>query len=560
MPARLPSYKFIYRYCALSHAVLVLALVAPAAARADIIVQHARGTTFDDRADSRFDAGVELVDTLPIVRTEVVEAAPGDQSEALAALNADPDVVYAEPDLPVHAFTNDSYWTSLWGLYNNGSSGGVARADISVPEAWSLTQGTGATVAVVDTGVTFAQQDLAGRLTGNPGDVAGNGLDDDHNGFLDDSRGWDWVTDDNAPDDEQGHGTHVTGTIAAVAGNGVGIAGVAPQAKVVPLRALDAKGSGTMSDIAAAFAYAGNLGIRVVNASLGGGDSQTLRNAIASHPNTLYVVAAGNDAVNDDDPASAEYPCAYTLANVLCVGASDRSDKPASFSNYGRTSVDLYAPGVDIVSTYKSSPTSYALLSGTSMATPHVAGTAALMWAANPRASVNQVKSALMSTVDVKPALGGLSVTGGRLDAGAAVAAISGAAPEALATPAPTTPAPAPATAPAPPPAAAPAPSPVATPPAPPPAHTGTHLPVLRKLEVRRAAHGRLRVTFSLSRAARVRFTVLKGSVRKSSWTARARSGANAFTFPRRGALARGRYRLAVGLTAHASSARFSVR
>jgi subtilisin family serine protease len=537
--------------------VLLLALLAPAVARADIIVQHVRGTTFDDRAAARADAGVELIDSLPIVRTEVVEAAPGEQADALAALNADPDVAYAEPDRPVHALTNDVYWTSLWGLLNDGSAGGVAGADISAPQAWARTLGAGVTVGVVDTGVTFAHQDLAGRLTGNPREVAGNGLDDDHNGFVDDSRGWDWVADDNSPDDEHGHGTHVTGTIAAVAGNGLGIAGVAPQAKVIPLRALDAKGSGTMSDIAAAFAYAGSLGLKVVNASLGGGDSQTVRNAISAHPNTLYVVAAGNDAHNDDDPAAAEYPCALTLANVLCVGASDRSDKPASFSNYGRTNVDLYAPGVDIVSTYKSSPTSYAIMSGTSMATPHVAGAAALMWAANPRVSVAQVKAALMSTADPKPALGGLSVTGGRLDSAAAVAAIAGATPDPIPTPAPTAP---PAAPPAPTPIPVPAPAPVATPPPAPPAHTGPQLPVLRGLKVRNAPGRRLRVKFSLSRAARVRFTVLKGRVHKASWTTRARSGANTFTFRRRGALAHGRYRLAVGLTAHASSARFRVR
>src|SRR5207245_6881993 len=134
---------------------------------------------------------------------------------------------------------------------------------------------------------------------------------------------------------------------------------VAPGAKVLPLRALDAHGSGSMSDVAAAFAYAGKLGLPVVNASLGGGFSRAVEDAIAAHPQTLYVVAAGNAATNDDTPSTAEYPCAYPLANIVCVGATDSSDQPASFSNYGATSVDLYAPGVNILSTYFTSPSSY---------------------------------------------------------------------------------------------------------------------------------------------------------------------------------------------------------
>jgi subtilisin family serine protease len=513
---------------------LTTLVVAPAAARADIIVQRAPGAS---AAAVRTDAGVQLVDTLPLARTQVVKADPGQsQADALAALKADPDVVYAEPDRSMHALTSDTYWSLQPDL-----------PLISAPQAWSLSTGAGVTVAVVDTGAELTHEDLAGQFA--PG-------------------GHDFVDGDDDPTDENGHGTHVSGTIAALADNGTGVAGIAPGAKLMELRALDANGSGTMSDVAAAFDYAGRQGVPVVNASLGGGYSQAVEDAIAAHPNTLYVVAAGNDGADDDDPSSAEYPCAYPLANIVCVGATNNQDQPASFSNYGATSVDLYAPGVNIVSTYDSSPSGYAYMSGTSMATPHVAGAAALVVAADPGVSAAQVKRALLSTVDPVAALSGLSVSGGRLNADAAVASILGVTPEPAPTPTPT---PAPTSTPAPAPVSTPAPAPVSTPApvAPAPARTVAPAPVLRHLHLRGSLgtpHGRLRVTFSLTRAATVRFTVARTGSRSSagSWTIRAQAGANALTLTRRlpthRTLAPGSYTLRVGLAATASTARFSVR
>jgi subtilisin family serine protease len=433
------------------------------------------------------------------------------------------------------------------------------------------------TVGVVDTGIELAHNDLAGQIATNPGESGGgregNGVDDDHDGFVDDYRGWDWVDNDNTPADAYGHGTHVAGTIAALTDNGIGIAGVAPQAKVMPLRALDATGSGSDSDVAAAFAYAGRLGLPVVNASLGGGFSQAIEDAIAAHPSTLYVVAAGNDGADDDAPATAEYPCAYPLPNIVCVGASDNADQPASFSNYGATSVDLFAPGVNVLSTYDASPSSYVLMSGTSMATPHVAGAAALVLAADPGISVAQVKHALLSSVDPRPALAGLSVSGGRLNAAAAVASVAGVAPDPAPTPTATPVAPAPVV--TPPPVSTPAP--VVTPaPVSPPAPVATPAPgatprppVLSHLHVHgslRTPGSRLRVTFSVSRAASVRFTVLRHGAPRASgtWIAHARTGANAFTLSRRlpthRTLAPGAYSLRVSLAATASAARFTVR
>jgi subtilisin family serine protease len=421
----------------------------------------------------------------------------------------------------------------------------VAGADIHAPRAWALSRGAGVTVAVVDTGADLGHEDLAGQFA---------------------AGGHDWVDGDNDPSDANGHGTHVSGTIAAVPDNGLGITGVAPAAKILPLRALDATGSGSMSNVAAAMEYAGDHGARIVNASLGGPYSQAVSDAIAAHPNTLYVVAAGNSAADDDDPAHASYPCALRLANVLCVGASDESDQPASFSNHGVTSVDLYAPGTDIVSTYADSPDSYALLSGTSMATPTAAGVAALALATNPGASAEQVRSALISTVDPRAALANLCVSGGRLDAPAAVARLAGvaSAPPTAAVPAPT---------PAPPPAPAVAPAPPVATPTPgtgdSPVRNALPPPALRGLRVRgslRSRRGRLRVTFSLSRPATVRFMVERRGAHRAAgtWSVRARSGANAYWLGRRlptqRTLPRGAYSLAVGVAATASTARFSVR
>jgi thermitase len=512
--------------------VFALLLAAPAAARADIIVKREPGLSAADRADLRAGAGVKLVATLPLARTEVVEAAPGEQADALAALNADPDVVYAEPDRPVKALAAN-YFPSQWALSNTIFPG----ADISALSAWTLSEGADVTVGVVDTGVDLQHEDLAGQLV----------------------PGHDWV-DGGEPDDENGHGTHVTGTIAAL-DDDMGVVGVAPEAKVMPLRVLGADGSGSMSAVAAAFAYAGDHGVRVVNASLGSEwDVQAVKDAIASHPGTLYVVAAGNSAANDDDPASAEYPCAYALANVLCVGASDKWDRPAGFSNYGATSVDLFAPGVSIASTYITDAecAGYCVLSGTSMASPHVAGAAALVLGARHDVSTAQLRQALLSTVDAKPVFAGKSVTGGRLNAAAAVGEIAGVTPEPLETPTPT---------PTPP---AATPTPVAPDSTPAPVSTPTPVvapaPTLSGLRLSGALkgrQGRLRVTFSLSGASTVRLSVVRGGS-SASWRISGRAGANALSLKRRlptgRTLAKGTYTLVATAGATTARARFRVR
>ena len=258
------------------------------------MVQRVPGLDRAERAELRADAGVRLESMLPLRDTEVVVAKDGDVEGAIAALEADADVVYAEPDIAVLPATTDPFFGSQWGLQNIGqtiSTPGTPDADIDAPEAWAITRGAGATVAVVDAGIEVAHSDLAGQIWSNPGETGGgresNGIDDDHNGHVDDRRGWDFVGNDNTIETQGNfHGTHVAGTIAAVTDNGAGVAGVAPDAKLLPIKIFGAPGStASSSTIATAFDYAGSLGVDVVNASLGGlGTSQVVTDVMNAHP------------------------------------------------------------------------------------------------------------------------------------------------------------------------------------------------------------------------------------------------------------------------------------
>ena len=420
-----------------------------------IVVRREPGLSAAERAELRADADVTLERRSTLPDTEVVEADRGELAEAVAALNAHPDVVYAEPVTVQSAFSADTYFPSLWALENVGQRmylpgstsyypAGTPDADMDVTEAWGKATGAGVTVAVVDTGVLATHPDLVDQLASNPGEAgakSNNGIDDDGNGYVDDWRGWDFVQEypglgvsegdatpgpDNDPQDNHGHGTHVAGTVAAQRDNGEGIAGVAPGAKVLVLRALGATGRGSSIAIAEAFDYAGRMGVRVVNASLGGpGLDQSQLAAIQAHPNTLYVIAAGNDNVNVD--ATPYGPCALPAPNILCVGASDEHDRKAGFSNYGAAGVDVFAPGTAILSTHTGAP--YAYLQGTSMASPNTAGVAALVLSARPGVSALDVKSAIMAATEAKHALYGLALTGGRVNADLAVTGALGGAP-----------------------------------------------------------------------------------------------------------------------------------
>ena len=362
-------------------------------------------------------------------------------------------VSYVEPDFVIAPTiaSNDPSRGQLWGLDNTGQSGGVVDADIDAPEAWNTTTGSrNVVVAVIDTGMDYKHPDLAANTWRNPGEVAGDGIDNDRNGFIDDVRGWDFANNDANPMDDNGHGSHVSGTIGAVGNNGTGVVGVNWQVSIMPLKFLDASGSGSTSAAVAAINYATRMrrdfGINVVatnNSWGGGGLSTALRDAIdaGAGAGILFVAAAGNESNNND--ATPAYPASYTGTSVISVAATDRSNRLASFSNYGATGVDLAAPGVSILSTTPNN--SYASYSGTSMATPHVTGTVALLAAANPQATAAQIRTAILSSTTPVAGLTGKVATGGLLNAAAALQALGAAAPAPTPTPTPTpTPVPAP--------------------------------------------------------------------------------------------------------------------
>lgn len=314
---------------------------------------------------------------------------------------------------------DDPYFSLQWGLDNTGQDvenvTGVAGDDIHVLAAWSLSTGAGVNVAVVDDGAQSDHPDLVGAFSPASGNVLGETGFDPTAGAVD-----------------YGHGTHVTGIIAARTDNGIGTAGVAPGVTIVEEKASDG-GSLLDSNVAQAIYAALSAGAKIINLSLGGTTyDPTLEAAIqqAQADGALVVCAAGNSG-QDNDPSSPNpldntnpdtvYPASLPEPNIISVGASTSNDTMASFSNYGPNSVDLFAPGDNIASTYPGSQ--YAYMSGTSMATPMVAGVAALVWSRNPSLTYAQVKADLMDTVTKVPALGGDAISAGVLNAYAAVAA-----------------------------------------------------------------------------------------------------------------------------------------
>ena len=276
--------------------------------------------------------------------------------ETLEIYLDDPDVEYAEPNYYRYAMDtipDDTFFGRLWGLHNTGqnvnSTSGTVDADIDAPEAWDITTGSSSVVvAVIDSGVDYNHSDLSANIWTNPGEIAGNGVDDDGNGYVDDIRGWDFIDDDNDPIDSNAHGTHVAGTIAAVGNNSIGVAGVCWTTKIMVLRFLNAIGSGTTADAIRAIEYANAKGAHVINNSWGGpGFSQALKDAIDAS-SAVVVCAAGNDGTDNDSTPS--YPASYTSSNIIAVAATDQDDNLVTFSNYGATSVDVAAPGTNIYS------------------------------------------------------------------------------------------------------------------------------------------------------------------------------------------------------------------
>jgi subtilisin family serine protease len=319
-------------------------------------------------------------------------------------------------------FSRDPLSSQLWGLNNTGQNGGRVDADIDLPEAWRLQTGnSNITVAVIDTGIDYRHPDLAPNIWRNPREILGNGIDDDRNGFIDDAFGYDFINNDNDPMDnfDRPHGTHVAGTIGSVGSNNIGMVGVSPNVKLMPLKFMNSNGGSTL-DAARAVNYATSMGAKVINASFGGGGySQAMFDAIqrANSAGVTFVASAGNSGLNTD--VNPQFPAAYNLPNVISVTATDRWDQRAIFSNFGRNSVDIGAPGVDIVSTLPNN--SYGSANGTSMAAPHVAGVAALLYAQNQNRSATEVRSLILQSGDRIDALRDITATGTRLNANKAV-------------------------------------------------------------------------------------------------------------------------------------------
>ncbi|NNE67245.1 MAG: S8 family serine peptidase [Pyrinomonadaceae bacterium] len=350
-------------------------------------------------------------------------------------------VVYAEPNFkieldpvgdisPVTARAenpltpNDPMFGEQWALNNSGQDGGKAKADIGALKAWLKTQGSeDIVVAVLDTGVDFAHTDLSENIWFRPDNIPA--YVDDEIGMIDDKNGFNADANDGNPMDDNGHGTHCAGIIGAEGNNNLGITGVNWKVEIMPLKFLGSGGFGSTKNAIEAINYAidrkkAGVNVRVINASWGSTlYSKALEDAIraAGEQGILFVAAAGNNSTDND--RRPHYPSNYDLPNVISVAALDRNDQLASFSNYGAKTVHIAAPGKEIVSTWLNNQ--FREASGTSMATPQVAGVAALIIAGNPEIDVEGLRTKLLASVDQLDSLNGKVENGGRMNAAKAL-------------------------------------------------------------------------------------------------------------------------------------------
>lgn len=343
------------------------------------------------------------------------------------------NIAYIQPNFIYHASsfnTDDPKFDNQWGM-----------TKIKAPEAWGYTRGDkGVIVAVIDTGVDYEHEDLKENIWINEDEIAGNGIDDDNNGYIDDTIGWDFNQEDNDPMDETGsvwsggnpgHGTHCAGNVGATGNNGIGISGAAQEVSIMPIRFLGKDGSGTTAMAIKAIKYAVDNGAQILNNSWGSEgtegeqEDKALQEMIqysADH-DVLFVAAAGNHSVNNDTASNAGFPASFDHDNIVSVAASTSSDELASFSCYGRKTVDIAAPGKAIYSTVPNNGYQSAVIpglatwDGTSMATPHVAGVAALLKAFKPTLTYKEIKNIILETVDKTSVLSGKISSGGRLNA-----------------------------------------------------------------------------------------------------------------------------------------------
>lgn len=352
--------------------------------------------------------------------------------EGLQLLKNNDQIAYAEPNYIIQVPDNpqspvetqaaelpknapNDLKPELWGLHNTGQNHGTPDADIDAPEAWGITVGKkegGPLIAVIDTGVDYNHPDLVNNIWTNTGEIPGDGIDNDGNGYVDDVHGYNFAYNNGDPMDDHSHGTHCSGTIGAEGDNGIGITGVAWNAQIMAVKFLG-KNGGTTENAIESVIYATKAGADICSNSWGGGPySNALADAISSYPG-LFVAAAGNSSSNND--VSPHYPSSYDSPNVLSVASTDSNDHLSYFSCYGEKSVDIAAPGSNIYSTIPGG--GYAYKSGTSMATPHVAGVAALIMSQFPDLTAIEVKDAILKGGDDVAALHGKVTTGKRLNA-----------------------------------------------------------------------------------------------------------------------------------------------
>jgi subtilisin family serine protease len=383
----------------------------------EVIVRFEPGMSFTAMVSANRDAGASTATKLgtTVPGLYKIRLQKGVSVEAaVAAYSGQPGVLYAQPNhvFKVATTPDDPDFGELWGLNNTGQDDGVVDADIDAPEAWATATGsTDVVVAVIDTGVDYTHADLAANMWKNPGEVPDNNLDDDGNGYVDDVYGIDTAYDDSDPMDDYGHGTHCSGTIGAVGDNGVGVVGVNWHVRIMAVKFLDSGGSGSTEDAIEAIEYAAAMGADVFSNSWGGGPyDQALYDTIAGI-DKLFCFAAGNWSENTD--YFVNYPSGFDLPNIVSVGASTRNEEAADFSNYGQLTVDLFAPGDEILSTV---PGGYEVHGGTSMATPHVAGAAALLLSEYPGMTWQRIKTTLMGAGDPKAAYADVCLSGKRLN------------------------------------------------------------------------------------------------------------------------------------------------
>lgn len=327
-------------------------------------------------------------------------------------------IVYAEPNVTFYASANDADFKKQWGLDNDGKnsggflSRGVAGVDVRALDAWKITKGSRAVkIAVIDTGVDYRHEDLKNNIMINEAELNGTaGVDDDNNGYVDDTYGYDFANNDNDPMDGHGHGTHCAGVIGAEH-NRIGIAGVMANVQILPIKFLTDSGSGTLEGAISSIDYAIKRGVNIMSNSWGGGPrTESLFEVIkkAEEAGILFVAASGNE--NNDNDRSPTYPANYETENLVSVGAIDGKGKRASFSNYGANTVHVFAPGVDTYSTVNGNR--YKKMSGTSMACPHVSGVAGLLLAQNPDLSVTELRQMLIDSATDSDGLRGRGVSG----------------------------------------------------------------------------------------------------------------------------------------------------